>query len=435
MRTAKLGIGRAPFIAVGVFCASLGLSPDLGQGAEQENAKEHNSPQSAANAGNVLGNSFRVSPAWVGAEQPRLVPAADGLYAAWTDLTAGRTVIARYDPWTRIFAPSWSIAYESPEQPLHQGPHGATFVKRVFGIVEARRESDQLEESRAKLLGVAWKSPVGSGIEPDVISVRIVPVKKMQLYRLDELGMVRDAASAMGDPIRERAYLQPWNLRLLRRKAKPQDNGLSRVLLMVGGFSRIGAYESTDEGKTWQLPRAVMNLENGYYAFPAESAKGDVLFFYNKTIFHDPDTGRPLGRVELWVLRSFDGKQWGKPEAVPVRLALYYGGAACTGDDGTLWMVIVGKTKKKPALFLTRSQDHGKTWAKPLKVTEGEKEDSQPDIAVKGKDLFIAFTRKQAAEGAATDIPVAESPIRQLRDSGKSQVRAMVIPIDSIRFP
>jgi hypothetical protein len=284
------------------------------------------------------------------------------------------------------------------------------------------------------LLTGHFQATPSSGINPDVISVRLVPEEKTPQYRLDELGMVRDAASAMGDPNRADANLQPWNLRLLRRKARPQDKGVSTLLLMVGGFSRIGAYESTDEGKTWQPPRDVMNVEKGYYAFPAETAKGEILFFYNQTIFHDPDTGRPLGRVELWVLRSFDGKQWSKPEAVPVPLALYYGGAACTGDDGTLWMVLVGKTKKKPALFLTRSQDHGKTWAKPLQVTEGEQEDSQPDIAAKGKDLFVAFTRKEA-EGAATDKEDEESRIRRQLGWGESQVRVTVIPIDSIRFP
>jgi hypothetical protein len=316
------------------------------------------------------------------------------LYAVWA---AGcGTAIARYDPWTRTFAAPWGIWNECPKQSL-----GGEIVKHVFGIVEARKNSNRFEASRAKLLGVAWKSRVGSGIEPDVIGVRLVPVKKMQLYRLDELGMVRDAASAMGDPNPERANLQPLNLRLLRRKAKPQDKGVSSLLLMVGGFSRIGAFESTDEGKTWQPPRTILKVEDGLHAFPVETAKGEVLFFYNLCGPH----------VGLQISRSFDGKEWTKAETVPIPLALSYGGAACTGDDGTLWMVLVGKTKKKPALFLTRSQDHGKTWAKPLQVTEGEQEDSQPDIAAKGKDLFVAFTR----EGA--------------------EVRATVIPMDSIRFP
>lgn len=154
--------------------------------------------------------------------------------------------------------------------------------------------------------------------------------------------------------------------------------------LFVFGFgSRMWSFVSSDNGKSWAGPNFVDKV-SGNSAEVAVSPRGEFLLFF--------------AHSHPWVklVRSKDGRAWGEAETLDFPTPVTF----CSPfieKDGTCWLVLRARSSEKggQALFLTRSADHGKTWARPLQITKGEKEERLPCVAVSKGKVFVLFQRAE----------------------------------------
>ena len=124
---------------------------------------------------------------------------------------------------------------------------------------------------------------------------------------------------------------------------------------------------------------------------------------------HPGENHWPLLGTLMMQRSSDDGQTWSKPQTV-VNNPLTIQSRTYLAPNGKLWLAYVQSDpdtyEHRTSLWLTSSQDDGKTWDKPQRLTDGKFLDREPDIISRDGKILVAFSR--AGRGINTNIWVAE---------------------------
>lgn len=157
---------------------------------------------------------------------------------------------------------------------------------------------------------------------------------------------------------------------------------------------------SKDGAKTWQARKII---GRGDYPTIACAKNGDLLVFSRESKkLTSPGFGA------LMMQRSRDnGQTWSKPLKViddkVIQTRVY------RAPDNRLWLAYVqtdSLQRRRTSLWLTSSNDDGKTWKKPQRITDGKRLDREPDMIWRDGKLLIVFSR--AGGDINTNIWLAE---------------------------
>lgn len=180
--------------------------------------------------------------------------------------------------------------------------------------------------------------------------------------------------------------------------------------LGVGG--RLALIKSRDGGKTWSEPKTVADLppDSRNPAF-GQSRKGTLILAFALTgPYENGQFTKKTWEYTIWCTRSFDnGETWEKPRKIDI-LPLEYGspyGKIVELEDGTLLMNIYcwylpkegqGLPPDKTGIFsyVFRSKDDGESWGDPTLIARHFGETSLLPL---GKGRILAVMRDEADAG------------------------------------
>jgi hypothetical protein len=324
----------------------------------------------------------------VDARGPRFVLAGDKLYLFWMAVEdSGSDIsIAGIDAERKRVGPPQKVALPA-EVDFKSTVPGETF--RIPPIVLRFAAMPAVATPRAEgpttpFLLAYSASPTPYSNTSVYRFARVLPNRKEGGYRAEPLGrFLPDDA----DSDTSRGVITPEQISFVRR------DGEKRSLFLVGSnYPQLWSIGSGDGGKTWSVPQIIVKGSQSFepyrYAAVAESPAGELLLFSNAQT-------RSSGGyyTEIHLRRSKDGKTWSEPKEI---LDGRWLTQTCPFVDGkAIWLAYADKKPKgnSSTIFLSRSTDEGKTWEVPLPLTDGEHDDSEPTIAVRGDTLYLAVTR------------------------------------------
>ena len=156
------------------------------------------------------------------------------------------------------------------------------------------------------------------------------------------------------------------------------EDGRIAVVLRGGGAhigvgGRLDIVFSSDEGRTWTKPKVVVDtlVDDRNPAF-GQARDGTLVLAFVQNSKYD-DKGRYLrdvpGRpITFWITRSQDGgRTWSKPVQIEIPDFIHMSpfGRMLTLPDGSMLMNVYGGSERgKDQSDLYRSTDHGTTWKK-----------------------------------------------------------------------
>lgn len=192
--------------------------------------------------------------------------------------------------------------------------------------------------------------------------------------------------------------------------------------------NKVWFTKSLDGGVSWDT-RKMLNA--GSQPFLVEIAPKNLGLFYvqppkgvrssSQAIW--PDDKLPgLPQEKNWpvagalkMLHSTDGGQtWGTSQTI-VNTKLVLQSASCIGSKGEVLLTYVQsdpnlEAAKRTSLWLTSSEDLGKSWTKPLQLTDGQYLDREPTIIEHEGKILVAFSR--SGRGINTNIWLAEVDLK-----------------------
>jgi hypothetical protein len=139
--------------------------------------------------------------------------------------------------------------------------------------------------------------------------------------------------------------------------------------------------QSTDGGKNWTTKRLTNN--KGKSSNPVIAAKGSNIY----VTWHD----NTENNYEIYFMHSANkGKKWSKP----MKLTKNKGKSShpvIAVNGSNVYLVWQDNTDNNYEIYFMHSADKGKTWSKPMRLTENEGKSSNPVIAVKGSNVYVVW--------------------------------------------
>ena len=165
--------------------------------------------------------------------------------------------------------------------------------------------------------------------------------------------------------------------------------------------------ESADGGESWTKPKkflqTVFSEKNPFEPLSRKviqvvKGKGDELLLFWS------DLNQGIGLV-----RGKTPDDWNEQERIPIK---NHGASFAADQDGNIWMAYANLNKDNLNIFVTHSDDNGKTWEPSFLVTQPDQHAKNPSIAVHDGKLFVAY---KVSEGKAEGIYVASKSLADLK--------------------
>jgi len=144
---------------------------------------------------------------------------------------------------------------------------------------------------------------------------------------------------------------------------------------------------SSRDGQKWTDERRLTDgPDENYYPSLLQSRDGAFhLAWYRLQ--------RKAGRMDIWHMRSTDGRQWSKPAQI-TNQGQDWGPTMYEDGRGVLWIVWSSRRMGNRELFAVRSEDGGKRWSIPYQLTRSAEEDDFPHVIERrGGERLLVWTR------------------------------------------
>lgn len=167
-------------------------------------------------------------------------------------------------------------------------------------------------------------------------------------------------------------------------------------------YTRIGACDSTDRGRSWSHKRSVSAPANGlpYYNCPRISALRDGRLAVIVDTIGSWKERQLEGCINWLYISSDEGATWGEPVATP---ALGIVPDKLIEMNTGRWLISCHSDDPKVGALVQRlwiSDDHGKSWSQPIVVGRQEGLDlCEGSIFPVGEQMLVCFMRENSGLG------------------------------------